>query len=153
VGIDRETAAELSSMQCSCGSNDLDFTDAVEISSLNIEGSEWRARGIVHIAYCVHGHCITCGRVFEAAKRQIPITFPELICPQCEKPDFLQFKVQGVTKVEEGFEFVVAVRCTHCNIMNILRRILTGLISAVGIEIGLTGISISVKKGTSKPAA
>jgi hypothetical protein len=151
VSVDLESAAVLSSARCTsslCNSPDVELTDSVEVSSLMVEESGWLAHGIVQFSYCVHGRCRTCGRVFEAATRQIPIQFPEITCPKCDRTEHLKYQVQGITKTLEGYEFTVNLKCSGCESTKSLRRILSGLLNMISIEVGLTGISI--KKSSAK---
>lgn len=151
MAVDRESAAALSTLQCTspvCKSPDIDLTDSVDISSLNLEGDVWRAQGTVYIGYCVHGRCRTCGRLFEAARKSIPIQFPELTCPQCDKSEFLQYKIEGLSRVDDGFEFVATVRCSGCRAVATMKKFFTGLLNAISIEIGLTGITLKRSAAT-----
>lgn len=151
MSVDPESAAVLSSSLCTsaiCNSPDIELTDSVEVSSLEAEGSGWRAGGIVHFSYCVHGRCRTCGRVFEAATRRIPIEFPEITCPVCDQTGHLKYKVQGIRKTPEGFEFIVILKCSACESRKSFKKVLSGLLNMISIDIGLTGISI--KKATAK---
>ena len=145
---DSDSVAELSSFRCTsplCRSQDLELTDAVEISSLKAEADVWSVHGVVQIDYCVHGRCRTCGRIFEAAKRQIPVQFPELTCNECDRRAFLQYRVQELKRVSGGFEFTVEVRCSGCRGRKNVTKLLTGLLNTIGIRVGLE--NIDVKKG------
>jgi DNA-directed RNA polymerase subunit RPC12/RpoP len=142
---DSVSIAGLSSFRCTsplCRSQDLEFTDVVEISSLKADAVGWIVQGTVEIDYCVHGLCRTCGRIFEAAKRQIPIQFPDLTCNECDRRAFLQYKVQELRRVGGGFEFTVEIRCSGCQGRKKLTKLLTGLLSTIGISIGLDDIHV-----------
>ena len=149
---DPDAAIALSDTPCSsavCRSQDLELTDSVSFSSLKRDTNVWRGHGIIHATYCVHGRCLTCGRLFEAAKSQFPILLPELRCVTCEKRDFLQYSVEELTKTEEGFEFAVSVRCVECGNRERFTKMVKGLLSAISIEVGLTGISFKATPATS----
>lgn len=145
---DSESLAELSSLRCTsplCRSQDLELADAVEISSLKAEADGWTVHGVVQIDYSVQGQCRTCGRIFEAAKRQIPVQFPDLTCNECDRRAFLQYRVQELKRVAGGFEFTVEIRCSGCRGKKTVTKLLAGLLSTIGIRVGLEGIN--VKKG------
>ena len=142
---DRMSAAALSDIPCSsplCLARDVALTDAVRIESLKTDADGWVGHGTIHLDYCVHGRCRTCGRVFEAARTQIPVLLPELRCSTCDKQDYLRFKVQELVRTEDGYQFGVSIRCSHCANVGTVTKILKGLLSAISIDVGLTGISI-----------
>ena len=142
---DPESRSALSATPCEsplCRSQDVDLTDSVEIDSLKAGSEGWQGHGVIHLNYCVHGKCRTCGRIFEAATREIPILFPELTCVTCEKQEYLQYKVRELTRTEDGYEFSVSIRCSHCARTGTLTKMLKGLLHIFSIEVGLTGISI-----------
>ena len=145
MGSDGESVAELSSFQCTsplCRSQDLELTDTVEISSFKAEADGWSVHGVVQLDYCLHGRCRTCGRIFEAAKRQIPVQFPDLTCNECDRRAFLQYRVQELKRVAGGFEFTVEISCSGCRGRKKVTKLLTGLLDMVGIRVGLDDMNV-----------
>ena len=138
-------------MRCSspaCRSQDVELSDGVEISALKAERDGWSVHGIVEAGYSVEGHCRTCGRIFQVVKRQIPVQFPELACNECDRRAFLQYRVQELKRIAGGFEFTVEIRCSGCRGRKQVTKLLTGLLRAIGIRVGLDGIAVSKGSGT-----
>jgi hypothetical protein len=148
---DTESLADLESVQCSsgaCGSPDVELSDGVQIAALKADPAGWTVQGIVDMDYSIRGECQTCGRVFQVVKRQIPVQFPELACNECNRSAFLQYQIQELKRVAEGFEFTVAIRCSGCQGRKNVSKLLTGLLRAVGVTVGLDGIDIRKSAGS-----
>ena len=141
-------APELTRVQCSsalCRSEQVDLTDIVEITGLRDEGDRWVGRGVVQIAYAVNGVCQTCGRIFEVVKGAIPLQFPDLTCNECGQHATLQYKVKDLTRVANGYEFAVEVRCGECSGQLTFSRVLTSLLGIAGIDVEKMGFTVRQK--------
>ena len=50
-----------------------------------------------------------------------------------------------LTKVANGYEFAVEVRCGKCSGSLTFSKVLTSLMRTAGIELGLTGVRVTQK--------
>ena len=153
---DTESAAQLPPVRCSspaCRSQDVALEDAVDISELKADADGWSVHGIVHLDYSIDGHCRTCGRLFRVVKRQIPVQFPELTCNECDRRAFLQYRIQQLKRVDGGFEFTVEIRCSGCRGWKKVTQLLSGLLNAIGLTVGVDEIEVAKGTNTSGPIA
>jgi hypothetical protein len=142
------TAADpqLADVRCTsphCRSEHVVLTEAVRVTSLTAEADGWIAHGTLQVEYDVDGHCQMCGRLFDVARRAIPVQFPDLVCNACGRNSHLEYRVQHLTRVADGYEFAVDVRCAECSGKVTLSRVIRSLLRTVGIDVGLRGIAVT----------
>ena len=142
------TAADpqLADVRCTsphCQSDHVALTEAVRITSLTAKADGWIASGTLDVEYDVDGRCETCGRVFDVARRAIPVQFPDLVCNACGKNSHLEYRVQHLTRVADGYEFAVDIRCAECSGEVTFSRVIRSLLQTVGIDVGARGIAVT----------
>ena len=142
------TAADpqLADVRCTsphCRSEHVVLTEAVRVTSLTAEADGWIAHGTLQVEYDVDGHCQMCGRLFDVARRAIPVQFPDLVCHACGRNSHLEYRVQHLIQVAGGYEFAVDVRCAECSGKVTLSRVIRSLLRTVGIDVGLRGIAVT----------
>ena len=143
---------ELQHVQCDsplCRSPDVQLSEPpVLISSVEqAADGGWIARGRVQVEYSITGHCLTCGRLFEVARRAIPMQFADLPCTECGEHTHLEYRPTGFQKVDGGYEFGVEIRCSECKGTRTVSRVLRSLLRTVGIDIGRSGIKVTQAAG------
>jgi hypothetical protein len=139
--------SELGSVQCSsaaCQSPDVRLTELpVVIESLQQDDrGGWIAHGRIVAQYSITGECLTCGRIFDVARRAIPMQFSDLTCGECSESSHLEYRPTGFRKVDGAYEFGVMIRCSECQGTRTLSRVVRSLLRTVGIEVGRAGIKV-----------
>jgi hypothetical protein len=123
----------------------------VDISSIESTPAGWVAAGAARIERCEHGYCRTCGRVFELARREIPLQYPSLTCTTCDRQGRVEFHVTAIRRGEDEIEFQARGECQECRGRKSFTKVLRGLLDVLSIELGPGGIT--VKKAAGSPAA
>ena len=144
--------SELGSVQCSsaaCQSADVRLTELpVVIESLEqADRGGWIARGRVVAQYSIKGECLTCGRIFDVARRAIPMQFSDLPCRECGEQSHLEYRPTGFRMVDGAYEFAVEIRCSECAGTMTLSRLMRSLLRTTGIEVGAKGIKVQQPAG------
>jgi predicted nucleic-acid-binding Zn-ribbon protein len=125
-----------------------------DIRILRIEETQgsWAATGegwqkIDNVEYRKES-CPGCGGIYTEILQKIPILTKAFKCPSCGEEEkmthaikHLYLKEDQIHKLE--FNFEVEIKCTKCKRKRILGQLLSGLLKALKIEIGLTGIKVT----------
>lgn len=139
---------ELAGVRCEsilCRSPDVEVSDSAEITLLTATTDGWLAHGTLWIEYTADGHCRTCGRVLEVARRSIPVQFPDLTCEGCGQNAFLQYSVRSLRKIATGYEFEVLARCTACHGQRTVSHLLSSPLRTASIDVALTGMKVQLE--------
>lgn len=129
-------------MQCpSCGLDDVRAREAVVLTKFTAGEDSWEVEGKAKVVQCIHGHCANCGTIFDVARREIPVQYPSLPCPQCAFKWF-RYRVRSLEQTNGSFAFVAHVECRTCGFTRNLRRILSKVGGIRRLTIGLTGVEV-----------
>jgi hypothetical protein len=141
-------------IQCTsplCGAPDAETTEGIEVRSFAGSGEGWAVEGTVHLAYCVHGKCRNCGRVFDVVRKDIPVQYASLIYQNCGNSDHIRCDVQQIQLEGDRYVFSAVVRCTSCDRRRTLKKILRNLLEMVRIDLAWGAAKVTFKgKGTAK---
>jgi hypothetical protein len=111
----------------------------VEVISADAQPKGWLAAGRLD------PFCGSCGAVYMAIERAIPIELAAYPCPNCATKDALTYRVLRVERTDDHYIFAAALECAKCTRKTMFRRALDGLSRIVRVKIAPTGIEIEMQ--------
>lgn len=121
-----------------CASPSIQRQESINLNSFSRTNmATWTAIGQVAISYCEHNKCTNCGAVFEIVEREVPLAFPTLKCPTCNRAKHLKCRVKSLEVMGDAWRFTADVKCAVCGIVASLLQLLPRLAAVKKIKIGL----------------
>lgn len=137
----------------SCGSDHVLVEETVALSSVRAAGdTRWDVEGAIKITHCIHGHCLSCGKMFEIIRRDIPVLYPSITCPTCESSAYMKLRIKELELFDETYQFTGTLECEECGsrLTAKLRKIIKELWKVTKIKISLTGVEVEKDKSDDK---
>lgn len=99
----------------------------------------------------VERRCPSCDKNYLAVHRVIPVHAQSFACPRCGTIEQLVLQIQKLTRGEERFRLLAALKCSKCGHARTFTRQIDRFLSVTRIEIDELGIS--AKRGIRAVAA
>jgi 5-methylcytosine-specific restriction endonuclease McrA len=102
------------------------------------EAIGWKLRGTGR----VEAHCTSCGAMYQAVQKTIPIECGSYPCPTCGEMQNLTYKVQRIDTNGREFSFEAEISCSRCHKKKTFVEVLKDLFKLKKLEVKLSGISV-----------
>jgi DNA-directed RNA polymerase subunit M/transcription elongation factor TFIIS len=134
-----------------CGSSVQTSPYDIHLTEINAKDEGWVAKGqgsaspkrlyLPNEEY-VDVICHRCETHYRALQHTIPILCAPFHCPNCGKDEMFHFVIHHIAEREDMFEFEVELICKQCAKKRTLKKMISGLLSVIKLEVSPTGISV-----------
>ena len=134
-----------------CGRSDEVLPYDIRLTKIEAKSEGWIAKGtgmttqkkllLPNQGYVKHT-CPLCMSHYIALQHTIPVLCSPFQCPSCGEEETFRFSIHQLLEKEDEFEFEVELICKQCEKKKTLKKLISGFLSVIKLEVSPTGISV-----------